>query len=208
MSRLSEMGVDADDDLTQLIHLARTGDRLALNSLLNRYRPYLRVVAEKLIRSHFRARFDGSDIVQEVCRDAAFGIKQLRASSEPEFNAWINRILKNNLANFLRDHTAAKRDVRLEQDVGDGNVSIQWRSRDASGRRPDSRLIQGEAALVLAQSLAGLPDDQRTAIQMRYIEMCKLAEIAEYMQISISSVARLIDQGLNGMKNQLPDDLC
>ncbi len=98
--------------LSRLIFRAKAGDRVALDTLLARYRPYLCVVAEKAMRPHFRTRFDGSDIVQEACQDAVIGIDHLQGTSVPEFHAWIHQILKNNLANLLRDHTAAKRDVR------------------------------------------------------------------------------------------------
>lgn len=203
------MEVSPNENLSLLINRAKAGDSDALDALLSRYRPYLRVVAEGLMRPYFRTRFDGSDIVQEVCRDVAFGIGELFGSSEREFVAWIKRILKNNLANLCRDHTAAKRDVRLEKNFGSSadHISIQWLALDASGTRPESQVIKDESALLLAQTLTRLPYEQRTAIQMRYVEGYKLAQISEHMQTSISTVVRLIDQGLLGMKEMLPREL-
>lgn len=200
--------ISGNADLVQLILHAGDGDRVALDSLLARYRPYLRVIAEKSLRPLFGGRFDGSDIVQQTCYEAFRGIETLRGKSEREFNAWINRILRNNVANLRRDHTADKRDVRREEDIdiADSEISLQWSGISLHGR-PESQVIKGEAALLLARTLEMLPSDQMTALQMRYLEMYTLAEVAEYMQVSKSSVARIVDRGLEALYDLLPEHI-
>ena len=192
-------------DLSRLIAEASNGDLGSLDILLARYRPYLRVKVERYLRPLFRSRFDGSDIVQQTCYEAFRGIESLRGATEAEFNAWINRILKNNVANRIRDHTADKRDIRREHavNIADSEISIQWCLATPTGQ-PESRVIKGEAALLLAESLARLDPDQQTAIQMRYFEMYTLAEIAAYMQISTATAVRLIDRGLQALHHALP----
>ena len=201
--------MNGDSGYTKLISRASKGDQVALDALLARYRPYLRLIAEQNLRPKFRSRFDGSDIVQQTCYEAFRAIESLRGSTEAEFNAWIKRILQNNVTNLLRDHTADKRDVRREQAMNsaDSELSLNWLTVSPSGSRPESQAIKGEAALLLAQSMSELPEIQRTAVQMRYLEMYTLREIAEYLETSTSTAARLIDRGLQTLHDVLPDEV-
>ena len=73
------------------------------------------------------------------------------------------------------------------------------------GRDPTpSRLVMnGEAALRFAAALESLPEDQRLAVRMRYLEGLKLAEIAENLQKSPAAVAGLIRRGQLALRDQL-----
>jgi RNA polymerase sigma-70 factor (ECF subfamily) len=196
-------------NLIELIARARQGDAAALDSVLGRLRPYLRIIADRDIRPLFRQRFDASDIVQQTCHDATRDFHAFRGTAEAEFHAWVQRILYNNIANQFREHTADKRDVRREQPVaiGDSAISLVWCSLPAGGRRPESRVIHGEAALLLSQALLQLTDSQRTAVQMRFLEGHTLAEIAQYLDISVPSAAGLIERGLQTLKGLIPEDV-
>lgn len=192
-------------DIADTLLSAKQGDRQALNRLIHRYRPYLRVLAGQSIRQQFHGRFDGSDAVQQTCMEACHGIEGFRGSEEREFHIWIKRILERNLANLMRDHTAQKRDVRREATPGpESHGSLCWIEPAGGGSSPASRVIRGEAAFVLAQAITQLSTSQETAIQMRYIEGFKLAEIAEYMGISTSSAAANIYRGLENLRQHLP----
>lgn len=192
-----------------LVCRATAGDQSALNQLLKRYRPYLRIVAGKSIRDTFRAKFDPSDAVQQACLDAFHGFESFEGKDGVAFNAWLTTILQRNIANLVREHTAQKRDVRREYPLPMPHydeLSLQWQLPAANGSAPDSRIIRGEAALILADALSRLSERQQMAMELRFIEGQKLAEIAEFMEIKIASVATLIDRGLESMRQILPDE--
>ena len=46
------------------------GDREAFGELLQRYRPYLRMLARRQLDSALHVRIDASDIVQQTCLEA------------------------------------------------------------------------------------------------------------------------------------------
>lgn len=193
-----------------LIGRATQGDQPALNQLLERYRPYLRLVAGKSIRNTFRTKFDPSDAVQQTCLDAFHGFEQFQGKEGKAFNAWLTTILQRNIANLVREHTAQKRDVRRESPLqmpNNDELSLQWQLPAANGSAPDSRIIRGEAALELAEALSRLSDRQQMAMELRFIEGRKLAEIAEFMEIKIASAANLIERGLESMRKILPNEL-
>ena len=58
-----------NDTNSALLKRAKGGDRDALGNLLNRYRPYLRILALRYLDSGVRSRVDPSDVIQQTCLD-------------------------------------------------------------------------------------------------------------------------------------------
>ena len=102
---------------------------------------------------------------------------------EPEFTAWMMRLLERNLLQSVRNNTLGKRDVRLEHNWTDasGSAVLMWQSLADERSSPMSSVFRGEAALHLAAALEKLPADQRTAVEMRYIGQQSLQAIADEM---------------------------
>lgn len=205
-SKRSEIKSSVNVD--QLIVSLNDGDEDAVDSLLRKYRPYLRVVAQKATRKMFSAKFDTSDAVQQTCLEAFDSIESFRGKTEAEFHGWITTILRNNVLNLIRAYTAQKRDVRREYSLqlDQHEVSLEWHVLDC-GSGPESKTLRGEAAFVLAETLSLLTDAQRTAVQMRFLEGAKLSEIASHMDIKTPSVAKLIERGIDALRRHLPNDL-
>jgi RNA polymerase sigma factor (sigma-70 family) len=118
------------------------------------------------------------------------------------------RLLERNLLMSVRNNKLAKRDVRLEQNWTDGSGSavLMWQSLAADGSLPASSVFRGEAALHLALALEKLPANQRTAVEMRYIEQMSLQAIANEMERSVGSVAGLIRRGVEALQAHLPSE--
>ncbi len=189
-----------------LLAPATSGDFEAREELLALYRPYLRFVAGRRLPTMVQKRVDASDLVQQTLIDAVRGLPEFRGQTEPEFTAWMMRLLERNLLQSVRNNTLAKRDVRLEQDWGDGSGSavLMWQQLAANGSSPMSGVFRGEAALHLAAALEELPADQRTAVEMRYIGQQSLQAIADEMERTVGSVAGLIRRGVAGLHSMLP----
>lgn len=192
-----------------LLQLAKQGDAAAAEQVLGRYRPYLRVVCSLRLPSLCLRREDASDIVQHTLVDAARGMGDLRGATEPEFEAWIAKLLERNILQSLRRHTADKRDVRRETidwRLTD-SAELIWHSLAADQSAPEESIFRGEAALQLAAALERLPDDQRTAVEMRYLGQHSLKAIADSMSKSTGAVAGLIRRGIEHLRRELPADM-
>lgn len=196
---------DQDSLLANLIKSARDGNDRAIDDLLKKYRPFLKLVAEQAIGPGIRRREDASDLVQQTQLDVYRAISEFRGSSEAEFTAWVRQILRRNVSNAVRDNRAAKRDIQREQALiqQDGSAMLSWFKPQANQASPSQQIIQSEQALHLAAALDSLPDDQREAVRLRHLEGCKLAEIAELMDRSPDAVAGLIRRGVSALKHQL-----
>jgi len=172
------------------------------------YRPFLRLEAGQRLPRLVQQRVDASDIVQQTLVDAVRGLPDFRGQTEPEFTAWMMRLLERNLLMSVRDNTLGKRDIRLEQNWTDGSGSavLMWQSFAADGSAPMSSVFRGEAALHLAIALEKLPSDQRTAVKLRYIEQKSVQAIADEMDRTLGSVAHLIRRGVESLETHLPSE--
>lgn len=195
-------------NLTPLLSKVALRDEVAREQLLALYRPFLRVVAMRQLPHIVRQRLDASDIVQQTLIDAVRGLPDFRGQTEPEFTAWMMRLLERNLLLSVRNNTLGKRDVRLEQrwTDADGSAQLAWTLLAADGSSPLSSVFHGEAALHLAIALDKLPADQRTAVEMRYIGQQSLQTIATEMERSVGSVAGLIRRGIANLQDLLPSE--
>ena len=193
---------DRDSDVSTLIRRAKCGEAAALALLFERYREYLMYTAERALGPGLRRRCDPGDIVQEAYAAATRGFLAFEGGSEPEFSAWITTILRTQIAAALRHHKAQTRDWQRERELveADGSATVTWFEPIAKDSSPSQRYICGENALKLLKVLRDLPEDQRLAVQMRYLDGEKLAEIAERMQRSPDAVAGLIRRGLTALR--------
>lgn len=191
--------------LLELIQQAKRGDSTAIDLLLRRYRPYLRVVCSVQLPQFCQKREDESDIVQHTLIDATRGLPEFRGETEGEFEAWMSRLLERNILQSVRRHTADKRDVRrevIDQNPHD-SATLIWHA-EAQESSFSSKMFRGEAALQLAQALEQLPEDQRIAVELRYLGQQSLKSIAEYMTKTTGAVAGLIRRGVEGLREIVP----
>lgn len=195
-------------DWQSLLSGAARGEEAARDELLGLYRPYLRLAVGDRLPKLIQKRMDASDIVQQTLVDAVRGMADFRGRSEPEFTAWMMKLLERNLLQCVRNNTLGKRDVRLEHNWTDGSGSavVAWQVIADEGSSPMSRVFRGEAALHLAAALEKLPTDQRTAVELRYIEQQTLQAIADQMGRTLSSVVVLIRRGVDALHAMLPSE--
>src|SRR4051794_13488597 len=96
-------------NLTQLLTDLSLGKTGAREELLALYRPYLRLVAGQRMPKLVQKRVDASDLVQQTLIDAVRGLPEFRGQSEPEFTAWMMKLLERNLLMSVRNNTLGKR---------------------------------------------------------------------------------------------------
>jgi RNA polymerase sigma-70 factor (ECF subfamily) len=188
-----------------LIRCARDGDRDALGRLLEHHRPYLKLLARRMIGERLSRRLDESDIVQQTCLSVFGRIEEFEGHDPDQFVAWLRTIHEHNLKNVLRDHVSVqKRSVDREQTTEIGNLVGERAPAQQSS--PSQRLMQGERAVRLAAALQKLEPDQREAVRLRYLEGWSLAQISEHTGRTKHSIAGLIKRGLSGLRKELRDE--
>jgi RNA polymerase sigma-70 factor, ECF subfamily len=192
-----------------LIRRAREGDREALGKLLERYRAYLRLLAQRRLDAAAQARVDASDVVQQTCMEAHRDFAAFRGQAEGELLAWLRRILEHNAAHTIERHVyAQKRTIDKERSLDDSqNAAGPLRRRVAADQTsPSRRAMLGEAAVRLAQALECLPEDQREAVRLRHLEGWTMEQLTAHFHRSETAVAGLLKRGLRGLRTHFRGD--
>jgi RNA polymerase sigma-70 factor (ECF subfamily) len=101
-----------------------------------------------------------------------------------------------------------RRDVRLEREMAaavDHSSESLDRGLLARQSSPSERATRGEQAVLLANSLAQLPDDQQEVLVLRHLEELTFAEVAARMGRTVDSVKGLWTRGLDRLRRTLGD---
>jgi len=171
---------------------------------IERFRPYLRVLAQTRFQTKFQSKLDASDIVQQTMLNAYQSWEQFRGKSDAELAGWLRQILANLIIRNTRDMGRGKRDVERERSI---DAALQQSSMqlgkllaDPGQGTPSQVVMKEERAAELAQALMELPDDQREAIMGKYWHGQSSAEIGEQLQRSPEAVAGLLYRGLKKLR--------
>jgi RNA polymerase sigma-70 factor (ECF subfamily) len=173
---------------------------------LEEYREYLHLLARLRLPPELRQQLDSSDVVQETLLKAHAHAEQFRGQSRAEQAAWLRRILANTLADAARKlRREPAEQVSLEQALGESSARLEaWlQTHDPS---PCSQAARQEQLLRLANALAQLPEDNRAAIELRYLQGHSVPEIARLLSRSVPSVAGLLRRGLHALRGLLNDE--
>jgi RNA polymerase sigma-70 factor, ECF subfamily len=140
-----------------------------------RYRAYLHYLAGDRLRSCPRNGVGASDVVHEALLKAHVKREQFRGRTEAEWRAWLVKILANVSADASRKLPQGAILDDLQQ-----SASRLENLLPVVHSTPSKKLEKQEQIVRLAEALVELPDDERTAVEMRPLQVPRAtqAEIA------------------------------
>ncbi|GAB5403179.1 MAG: sigma-70 family RNA polymerase sigma factor [Aureliella sp.] len=192
----------------ELLNQAIAGDKDALGELLEDYRAYLTVLAQRYMDNRLKSRMDAGDVVQITFLEAQRDLGSFRGHHIEELLGWLRHILRNNVSSAHQRHlTTQKRSAKRE--VSNSPTDSRPALTDLAPSEltsPSQRMMRDEAAVYLANCLEEIPDTQREALRLRYVEGCSLKEISAKMDKSEMAVAGLLKRGLQALRNRMISD--
>jgi RNA polymerase sigma-70 factor (ECF subfamily) len=174
-----------------------------------RYRDYLRVLAEIHLGSQLRTKVDASDIVQLSLLEAHQDWAKAKFGSEGELLAWLRTILAHNLSNEGRRYRSKGRDINRERSLAAGVEHSSGQLEQflaAEQTSPSQQAMRNESATQLASALAQLPEMQRRAVILKHFQKRSTAEIAAELDRTEQAVAGLIKRGLQRLREIMAGD--
>ena len=184
-----------------------TDERL-IKGILNGEQKYFKELVDKFqplvlntCNSFLHCKKDAEDVAQEVFVEVFLSIHKFK--KEAKLSTWLYRISANKSLNFIRDNKKRS----LLKSIG--NVfSIEQNGElqipDKSSQYSDAEDIQDERVKLLHKSINALSKNQKIAFTLSKFENLSYVQIAEIMDLSVSSVEGLIHRAkLNVQKKVL-----
>ena len=186
---------DLETDQT-LVERAQSGDKRAFELLVVRYQSRLSRLLSRLVRDPAELE----DVTQEAFIRAYRALGSFRGESA--FYTWLYRIGMNTAKNHLA--ASGRRIPSTSQRVQDEDAES---SDDARTPRdlgtPESLLLSREVADTVNRAMEMLPDELRSAIQLRELEGLSYEEIATLMDCPIGTVRSRIFRAREAIAGRL-----
>ncbi|MPZ22301.1 MAG: sigma-70 family RNA polymerase sigma factor [Dehalococcoidia bacterium] len=173
----------SESDLRELVESARTGNDEAIGELYDRY--FLRVF--RFVYARTGNTHDAEDIAGEAFLKVVRAIRTFRWQ-ESGFEAWLFRIVRNEVVNHVRKNPAHRQGVDLDA------------AELVEGRNDIDR---SELRLMVQEATRFLPDAQREIIALRFAGGLESAQIAQALGKSESNVRVLQFKALKNLQKIL-----
>lgn len=174
-----------------LIERVRAGETEAYGTLVQRWeRPIYGLTLRMLGHAE-----DAQDATQETFISAYTNLKSFRGDAK--FSSWLYRIALNVCHSRLR-RTTRRRVASLEQQLEE--VGFEPASPDAA---VDEQILGEQVGAQVRKALNAIPADMRQVIVMKEYEGLKFHEIAEVLDIPVSTVKTRMYTGLRELRKRL-----
>ncbi len=174
------------ENVKEVVSQAKQGDSAAFAALYEEYSP--------TIYRFLRRRLDGPDeAVEDLTEDVFVKVYQKLDRYEERglpFTAWLYRIAHNQLVDYLRSQPRVS-----AYSLDDAAVVESRDSRTAFGRVLDRAAID--------PALERLTDEQRQAVQLRFLDGLSVADTATLMGRSEDAVTKLQARALANLRRLL-----
>jgi len=177
----------------ELVARSIGGDLDSFNQLVVRWERPIYALAYRVIGREEDAR----DVCQETFLRAFRALRGFKGQAK--FSSWLYRITLNLCRDWIRRErraptAQAPEGVDLVELAASGQVDVET-VEDLVSRRLLGRAV--------ARAMAGLPEDQRTAIILKEYHGLTFQEIADLLDCPLSTVKTRLYQGLSVLRRQL-----
>lgn len=168
---------------------------------LDSHRPALLLWARCQMPEWLRGKLDPADLVQQTLLEAHTARERVEGRTALEVLAFLRRALAHNLIDATRKHARSRTDVSPVACAQSSVRLADWLAAEHTS--PSERADRNDRFDKLASALAELPDAQRVAVEMRYLQQMKVAEIARLMDRNENAVSQLLHRAVVALRGAL-----
>jgi RNA polymerase sigma-70 factor (ECF subfamily) len=198
----------ADEAL--LVAKIRAGDADALAEYLVLRSRHLLVFIERQLGPALRRKIEPDDVLQEVSVDAVRSLASIELGDRDPFS-WLCQLAERRIIDAHRHFfEAQKRDAGREVAIGTPGGDSQHAALVdmlvASMTTASQAFSRNMREVKLLEALAKLPEEQREALRLRYIEGLSSKEIAERLEKTDGAVRVMLTRSLGKLQELLGPD--
>lgn len=184
-----------DLDAALMLRVKR-GDRAAFAELVEKYK-------QPLFNFIFRTLRDEAE-TEDVAQNTFLQVWKSRARYQrtAKFSTWLFTIARNLCLNEIRRRSRHPAES-LEESHAEHDDQPLRQYEDKKVFLPTETALHGELAEKIEEALAGLPENQRTAILLCRQDELSYEEIAAVLDCSLSATKSLIHRGRETLKEKL-----
>lgn len=182
------------NESVDLLRQSAAGDGEAMDALVERHLPALRVFVRLRTGQFLRERESCSDVVQSVCRELLGGIQNFEYRGEGQFRSWLYSAALNKIRQHDRYFRAEKRDGARNEPLqhGDESLSLAYGSIFS----PSEGAMANEMRARIERAFDELPERYREIITLSRVAGLTQAEMAEQLGKSVASVRNLLNRAM------------
>ena len=183
-----------EQSMKELVEMAVEGDQQAIAILYERTNRKAYYLALQLVKDQ--------DQAQDILQDAYLKVfTNLGMLQQPEnFQGWLDTIVINKSKDYLKK----KKPVLFSQMAAKDEEESEPDFEDESGYfSPEKRVDYGETKRLIQEMIDRLPEAQRMAVVLYYLENLPVARIARIMECSEGTVKSRPNYGRKSIKEQV-----
>lgn len=167
-------------DDNRIINRCQAGDKEAFQELIAKYHPYVYRFLVKIT--------DDEDISQDLTQETFIkvirNIDKFDINGSAKFSTYIITLCRNCYIDYYRKSRKTMSDVLIDENLMADEAGIE------------EMVIDKELNQEVERELEQLPEEQRIAIRLKYIEGLTLKEIAEKMGVESKTIKSRIHNGI------------
>ncbi len=183
-------------DEKKLIRKIINKDQKAFKLFVDKYQ----VMVINICMGFLHNRDEAKDLAQEVFIQAYLSIDKFR--EDASLSTWLYRITSNKALNHLRSNEKRKNDRSINSLQTDNTYFDVVAGPETNS---DYLMIEAERKRNLHMAIDALPENQKTAFVLSKYEDLSYKEIADVMELSVSSVESLLFRARKGLQKSLTD---
>ncbi len=182
------------EDLKHLVELSKKGDQQAIAQLYEQTSRRAYYLAKQLVKDEDQAQ----DIVQDAYVKVFTNLPLLEQVEN--FQGWLNTIVVNKSKDYLKK----KKPMLFSQMVSEEDEGSELDFEDEGGYfSPDQKVDYAETKRLIQGMIDRLPQEQRMAIVLFYLEEMPVKQIARVMECSEGTVKSRLNYGRKAIKAQV-----
>lgn len=197
-------------DEEELVRRLRGGDADALAWYVEARRAPLLAFIERQLSAAMKRKIEAEDLLQETSAEAVRSLTQMDLAERDPFG-WLCHIAQRRIVDahrrlFGAQKRDASREVLLGTPAGDSSRTPLVDLLVASMTTATQKLVRKDREQRMEAALATLPDDQREALRLRYVEGLPSKDIAERLGKSDGAVRVMLTRSLAKLQSLLGDE--